>query len=130
METLIVGDQKKMGGTLLLSMRVGPKYLFIVAILAVLALIGLSDPAPPRLAGFNSIPGSQEPVQVVCQVVEVQERSNGWTVTLVDPCGEQAKAFCPSSLGLGTPAVGRVLRFSLTMSNRPGFFFVKDLAVP
>ncbi|MDD1746840.1 MAG: hypothetical protein LUQ16_03670 [Methanomassiliicoccales archaeon] len=110
-------------------MRIGPKWLFALAASAVLLLTLFSDPVPPASQSLAQAASSNSPTAVVCQVVEVQERTNGTTLTIIDADQGQAKAFMPRSLG-APPAVGQVVIVILAPSDRPSFFFVEDLSYP
>jgi hypothetical protein len=110
-------------------MRIGPIWLFALATSAVLLLTLFSDPAPPTSQSLAQAASSNSPTAVVCQIVEVQERANGTTLTIVDADQAQAKAFMSRSLG-APPTVGQVVIVVLAPSDRPSFFFVEGLSYP
>ena len=110
-------------------MRIEPKRLFLLATTAVLLLTMVSDPAPPISETLVQAASNGHPATVVCQVIAVQERANGTTLTIVDADQNQAKAFMPRSLG-AAPDVGRVVILSLVPSERPSFFFVEGFSYP
>ena len=101
--------------------------LCAAAALAVLALVLLSDPSPPAMADLSSAQDSAAPVLVVCQVISVQERENGWTLGIADAQGGRAQAFLSRALGLQPPPVAAVVEMALEASDRPGFFFIRGI---
>lgn len=110
-------------------MRTGSKWLFLVATSATLLLMLLSDPTPPAAETFAQASNANGTITLICQVVAVQERPNGTTLTLVDATQAQAKAFMPRSLG-PPPSVGQVVRVALAPSGRSAFYFIEGLAYP
>lgn len=105
----------------------GAKHLFLAATLVVALLALSSDPSPPPVDRLSDAGRADGPVEIVCMVMEVQERENGWTLTLVDDQGIQAQAYLSSSKAREPPEVGQVIRFTLAPSDRDGFFFVEGV---
>jgi hypothetical protein len=105
-----------------------PKHLLVAATLAVMALAWLSNPSPATATDLSSAAGAGHATQVVCMVMDLQERENGWTLTLADGKGAQAQAYFSKSMAARPPNEGQVLRFTLMPSDRASFFFVEAMA--
>jgi hypothetical protein len=90
-------------------MKISPRRLFLIAATATLLFAFVSDPAPSMIEGFDQAANAAGPFSIVCQVVGVQDRANGTTLTLSDAAQAQAKAFLPRTLG-AAPRIGQVLR--------------------
>jgi hypothetical protein len=108
-------------------MLISPKRLFLIATVATLLFAFSSDPAPSAVESFAQATGVTDPFSLVCQIIGVQDRTNGTTLTLIDATQAQAKAFLPRALGVA-PSIGQVVRLTLAPSDRAGFYFVEDLA--
>ncbi len=100
-----------------------------MATLTTLLFAFLSNPASSTVGSFSQVPDASVPFMIICQVVGVQERPNGTTLTVVDSTQSQAKAFLPRELGV-PPAVGQIVRLSLACSERAGFYFVEGISYP
>jgi hypothetical protein len=108
-------------------MLISPKRLFLIATVVTLLFAFSSDPAPSAVECFAQATGVTDRFSMVCQIIGMQDRTNGTTLTLIDAMQAQAKAFLPRALGM-TPSIGQVVRLTLAPSDRAGFYFVEDLA--
>ena len=107
-------------------MRISTNRLLLLAASATLVLALTSDPSPPTSSSFDQASWESGRATIICQVVSVQERANGTTLTVIDSAQDQAKAFMPSSMG-PPPAIGRVVSLTLSPSDRADFFFVEGI---
>jgi hypothetical protein len=108
-------------------MRISTNRLLLLAASATLALALASDPSPPTSSNFDHANWESGRATIICQVVSVQERANGTTLTVIDAVQDQAKAFMPRSMG-PPPAIGRIVSLTLTPSDRAGFYFVEKIS--
>ncbi len=101
--------------------------LFVAALATVILLALLSDPTPLASAGFESMGVQDEPTEITCRVIEVEERTNGWTLTLEDEHGVQAQAYCAKDLSQEPPVASDLVQVRLRPSDRKGFFFIEAI---
>lgn len=108
-------------------MRISTNRLLLLAASATLVLALTSDPTPPMSTSFDQANWEGGRATIVCQVVSVQERANGTTLTIIDSVQVQARAFMPLSMG-PPPSVGRIVSLTLSPSDRDDFFFVEGIS--
>jgi len=107
-------------------MRITTNRLLLLAASATLALALASDPAPPLSPSLDQANWESGRATIICQVVSLQERANGTTLTIIDSAQAQAKAFMPFAIG-PPPSIGRVVSLTLSPSDRADFFFVEEI---
>ena len=108
-------------------MRLSTNRLLLLAASATLVLALASDPTPPLSSSLDEANWESGRATIICQVVSLQERANGTTLTIVDSAQAQAKAFMPFAIG-PPPPIGRVISLTLSPSDRADFFFVEEIS--
>ena len=105
----------------------GPRDLFALSVVAVLALALLSSPDGVEVSTFDEMePGGKS--VVVCTIQRCHPSDNGWLLNLTDTAGGYIDAFCRYGDADGTPLNGSAVRiWAQPSEDEPSFFFISRM---
>lgn len=104
--------------------RVGPRLLFAMAAISVVALLLSSDFSPISAGRFDDLPDGEEESGVVCTVTSVKQGATGWTMRLTDGDGKSVGAFLSNGKGLEPPLAGQMVVAYGTYDKANEFLFM------
>ncbi|MFA5312711.1 MAG: hypothetical protein WC375_05225 [Methanomassiliicoccales archaeon] len=79
----------------MLSSKISTRTLTLIATMAVLLLLLLTDLSPRQVLTFEDLPSDGKSVQVPCMVIGSREANGGAILELQDQDGSVMEAFCP-----------------------------------